>query len=163
MFSATFSTVNPRFLQEDLLPRKKCVYMKNAEERAGFKTFWRKLWKWSLPCQNSQKPSQNDAIDLLCGFLRNWPTKNGASIGIFKRASLKLTYLREFSDLVSQIFMEHGRRLSPRALWTALRCCKRAGLQLDSRGVSKLIENVTIHKVSWHAFVKQITYVPVVI
>ena len=150
MFSTSFSTVNPRFLQEYLLPCKKSVYRKNAEERAGFKIFWRKLWKWSLPCQNWQKPPQNDAIYLLCGFLRNWPTKNGASIWVFKRASLKSTYLREFFDLGSQIFVEHRRRLSPRALWTRLRQCKRAGLQLDSRGVSKLIENVTIHDMpSW--------------
>ena len=47
--------------------------MKNAEERAGFKIFWRKLWKWSLPCQNLQKPPRNNTSYLLCGFLRNWP------------------------------------------------------------------------------------------
>ena len=50
-FATTFSTVNPTFLLEDLLLSKKSVYMKNAEERARFKIFWRKLWKWSLPCQ----------------------------------------------------------------------------------------------------------------
>ena len=32
MFSTTFSTVNPRFLLEDLLSSKKNVYMKNAQE-----------------------------------------------------------------------------------------------------------------------------------
>ena len=110
-FSTVFSTVNRRFLLEDLLLSKKSVYMKNAEERAGFKIFWRKLWKWSLPCQNRQKRPQNDAIYLLCGFLRNWPTKNGASIGIFKRASLKSTYLREFFDLGSQIFVDWPDRV----------------------------------------------------
>ena len=72
-FSTVFSTVNRRFLLEDLLLGKKSVYMKNAEERAGFKIFWRKLWKWSLPCQNLQKPLKNCVYYLLCGFLRNWP------------------------------------------------------------------------------------------
>ena len=72
MFSTSFSTVNPRFLQEDLFSSKKSVYMKNAEERARCKIFWRKLWKWSIPCQNLQKPPQNCANYLLCGSLRKW-------------------------------------------------------------------------------------------
>ena len=116
MFSTVFSTVNRIFLLEDLLLGKKSVYTKNAEERAGFKIFCRKSWKFVYSLSNPQKSPQNYAIYLLCGFLRNWPTKNGASIGIFKRASLKSTYLREFSDLGSQIFVEHGRRPFPRAL-----------------------------------------------
>ena len=41
LFSLTFSTVNPRFLHDDLLLSKKSVYMKNAQERAGFKIFCR--------------------------------------------------------------------------------------------------------------------------
>ena len=76
MFSTIFSTVNPRFLHDDLIFRKNMVYMKNAKERAGFNIFWRKPWKWSLPCQNLQKPLKNNTNHLLCGFLRNW------SIGI---------------------------------------------------------------------------------
>ena len=39
MFSTTFSTVNPRFLQEELVSSKKNVYMKNAEARAGLEIF----------------------------------------------------------------------------------------------------------------------------
>ena len=41
-FSTVFSTVNPKFLQDDLIFSKKSVYMKNAKGRAGFEIFWRK-------------------------------------------------------------------------------------------------------------------------
>ena len=44
-FSTVFSTVNPRYLQEELVSSKKSVYMKNAEGRVGFEIFWRNPWK----------------------------------------------------------------------------------------------------------------------
>ena len=36
------------------------------------KYFVESLGFLSIPCQNPQKPPQNCAIYLLCGFLRNW-------------------------------------------------------------------------------------------
>ena len=63
-FSTVFSTVNPIFLHDDLISRKKTVYMKNVEERAGFEIFWRKSWVFTVcfPCQNRQKPPKNMQI-----------------------------------------------------------------------------------------------------
>ena len=72
MFSATFSTVNPRLLHEDLISRKKTVYMKNAEERAGFEIFWRKSWVFMFSLSKQTKTTEKYANYLLCGFLRNW-------------------------------------------------------------------------------------------
>ena len=36
------------------------------------KYFVKSLDYFGIPCQNPQKPPQNCAIYLLCGFLRNW-------------------------------------------------------------------------------------------
>ena len=36
----SISIVNPIFLHDDLICRKKTVYMKNAEERARLEIFW---------------------------------------------------------------------------------------------------------------------------
>ena len=72
MFSTSFSTVNPGFLQDDLFFSKKSVYMKNAEERARFEIFCRKSWIFKYSLSKPQKLIQNCAIDLRCGFLRNW-------------------------------------------------------------------------------------------
>ena len=54
----SFSTVNPRFLQDDLFFSKKSVYMKNAEQRAGFETFCRKscFFKYSLSKSTKTTP-----------------------------------------------------------------------------------------------------------
>ena len=54
----SFSTVNPRFLQDDLFSSKKSVYMKNAEQRAGFETFCRKscFFKYSLSKSTKTTP-----------------------------------------------------------------------------------------------------------
>ena len=45
--------------------------MRNSEPDS--KHFVESLDFLSIPCQNPQKPPQNCAIYLLCGFLRNWP------------------------------------------------------------------------------------------
>ena len=60
MFSTSFLTVNPRFLQDDLFFSKKCVYMKNAEQRAGFEIFCQKSWffKYSLSKSTKTTPKQ---------------------------------------------------------------------------------------------------------
>ena len=70
-FSTVFSTVNPRFLHEDLISRKKTVYMKNAEERARFEIFWRKSWVFMFSLSKSTKTTEKHANYLLCDFLRN--------------------------------------------------------------------------------------------
>ena len=44
--------------------------MRNSEP--GSKYFVESLDFFGIPCQNPQKPPQNCAIYLLCGFLRNW-------------------------------------------------------------------------------------------
>ena len=44
--------------------------MRNSEPDS--KHFVESLDFLSIPCKNSQKPPQNCAIYLLCGFLRNW-------------------------------------------------------------------------------------------
>ena len=44
--------------------------MRNSEP--DWKYFVESLDLFSIPCQNPQKPPQNCAIYLLCGFLRNW-------------------------------------------------------------------------------------------
>ena len=44
--------------------------MRNSEPDS--KHFVESLDFLSIPCQNPQKPPQNCAIYLLCGFLRNW-------------------------------------------------------------------------------------------
>ena len=72
-FPTSFSTVNPRFLQDDLFFSKKSVYMKNAEQQAGFETFCWKSWFFKYSLSKSTKTTRNCAIYLLCGFLRNWP------------------------------------------------------------------------------------------
>ena len=71
-FSTVFSTVNPIFLHDDLISRKKTVYMKNAEERVGFEIFWRKSWIFMFSLSKSTKITEKYANYLLCGFLRNW-------------------------------------------------------------------------------------------
>ena len=55
---ASFSTVNPRFLQDDLFSSKKCVYMKNAEQRAGFEIFCRtsRFLKYSVSKSTKYTP-----------------------------------------------------------------------------------------------------------
>ena len=44
--------------------------MRNSE--LDSKYFVKSLDYFGIPCQNTQKPPQNCAIYLLCGFLRNW-------------------------------------------------------------------------------------------
>ena len=44
--------------------------MRNNEPDSKY--FVESLDLFSIPCQNPQKPPQNCAIYLLCGFLRNW-------------------------------------------------------------------------------------------
>ena len=66
-FSTVFSTVNRIFLLEDLLLGKKSVYMKNAEERAGFKIFWRKSWKLTSSLSKSTKTTGK-----LCNVFTVW-------------------------------------------------------------------------------------------
>ena len=64
MFPTSFSTVNPRFLQDDLFFSKKSVYMKNAEQRAGFETFCRKSWFFKYSLSKSTKTTPK-----LCNLL----------------------------------------------------------------------------------------------
>ena len=71
LFFATFSTVNPTFLHEDLISRQKTVYMKNAQERARFEIFWRKSWIFMFSLSKSTKNTEKHANYLLCDFLRN--------------------------------------------------------------------------------------------
>ena len=57
-FRRHFGTVNPIFLQDDLFFSKQSVYMKNAEQRAGFETFCRKscFFKYSLSKSTKTTP-----------------------------------------------------------------------------------------------------------
>ena len=79
-FSTVFSTVNPIFLHDDLISRrKKTVYMKNVEERAGFEIFWRKSWVFMFSLSKPTKTTEKYANYLLCGFLRNRPCPDFSS------------------------------------------------------------------------------------
>ena len=73
------------------------MYVKNAQERAGFKIFWRKSWKWRFPCQKSQKPPQNYPNYLLCGFLRNCRSRDADfSTSKINCQIFNIKYLSEF-------------------------------------------------------------------
>ena len=78
-FSTIFSTVNPIFLHYGLISRKKKVYMKNAEERAGFKTFWQKSWKLTSSLSKSTK-----TIEKLCKLFTVWFPKELTMSGYFQ-------------------------------------------------------------------------------
>ena len=66
-FRRHFLTVNPRFLQDDLFSSKKCVYMKNAEQRAGFEIFCRKSWKFKYSLSKSTTTTPK-----LCNLFTVW-------------------------------------------------------------------------------------------
>ena len=78
-FRRHFGTVNPIFLQDDLFFSKKSVYMKNAEQRAGFETFCRKSWFFKCSLSKSTKTTPK-----LCNLL--WP--NGKHFIQLTRESL---------------------------------------------------------------------------
>ena len=66
-FPTSFSTVNLIFLQDDLFFSKKSVYMKNAEQRAGFETFCRTFWFFKYSLSKSTK-----TIPKLCNLFTVW-------------------------------------------------------------------------------------------
>ena len=150
----TFSTVNPRFLQEDLLSQKKSVYMKNAEGRAWFEIFWQKSWKCSLPCQNQEKPSQNDANYLLCGFLRNWPVMTSGNLVGSRRFVFEGMVLEGYFELESML-----QNLNRRTHFLSLRLVfMRAHTILVSKFCdSKMYFFARFCNSPWHAPLKRIT------
>ena len=93
-FSAVFSTVNPRFLLEDLLFSKKSVYMKNAEGRAGFEIFWRKSWKFKSSLSNPAKTTQKLCKLFTVRFPKELTGRNIAWFSISKCTHRKINGAR---------------------------------------------------------------------
>ena len=100
----TFSTVNSRFLHEDLISRKKTVYMKNAEERARFEIFWRKSWVFMFSLSKPTKTTEKYANYLLCGFLRNRPCPDFSSFDRIWNQNLPDFHFHFFSAVTQRIF-----------------------------------------------------------
>ena len=106
-FSTVFSTVNPIFLHDDLISRKKMVYMKNAEERVGCKTFWKKSWKFTSSLSKSTK-----TIEKLRKLFTVWFPKEltMSGYGIFRTCSdpakqSRRSWFPFFSAVTQWIFM----------------------------------------------------------
>ena len=62
----------------------------------------------SIPCQNPQKPSQNCAFYLLCGFLRNWQVPISAKKSSRRTIVFSLAYLRKLYELELEKKMGDG-------------------------------------------------------
>ena len=106
-FSTTFSTENPRFIHDDLISRKKMIYMKNAEERAWLKTFCQNSWKFTSSLSKSTKTTKK-----MCKLFTVWFPKELTNVQVFSefaRISPNFRILfenREFVNLFWWFFLQ---------------------------------------------------------
>ena len=103
VFSTVFSTLNPRFLQYDLLLTKNTIYMKHAQGQAGQNLFCRKSWKRSLIYEINKKPPKNHAKCLMCDLLRNCGSMILLLISSRTRPDFGRTYLEDYLELGAPI------------------------------------------------------------
>ena len=107
-FRRHFGTVNPIFLQDDLFFSRKSVYMKNAEQRAGFEIFCQKSWLFRYSLSKSTKTTPK-----LCNLFTVWFPKelvghNFHTLRSQNRAAFTSLPFQGYCELEGAVQTQHG-------------------------------------------------------